>query len=373
MSTIQRDEIWLLIDSLRFGGIETHVCELAQGLRQQGTPVRVVFTQKYGESSPLKPLLVQNNVACSYLCELSTAKTQLSQLRFALKCHQPKLIHAHGYKASLLSKLACKLMRESVAQVSTYHAGETPTGRVWLYDFIDRYSAFLSDKTLVVSQKIGQKIPFSSIHINNFIATEHIKPKPGQQIAFVGRLSHEKAPERFVGLAHQFSSLTYLNLEPCTPEFHCYGAGPLRESLEKMAGKDKEQLVHFHGHQTDMNAVWPNISVLVLCSRYEGLPMTALEAMARGIPVISTNVGDLDQLIQHGVNGYLADNHEMLAEHLKHWLELPEDARQKMRHCAIEKVTKSFSTKAIIPQLLVLYSQARWSSCRRIIGYHTRQ
>lgn len=373
MSTIQRDEIWLLIDSLRFGGIETHVSELAQGLRRQRAPVRVVFTQKYGEPSPLKALLVQSNIDCSYLCELSTAKTQLLQLRFALKCHQPKLIHAHGYKASLLSKLACKLMRGSVAQISTYHAGETPTGRVWLYDLLDRYSAFLSNKTLVVSQKIAQKIPFSSIHINNFIATDHIKPQSGQQVAFVGRLSHEKAPERFVALAQQFSSQAFPNLESGRPEFHCYGAGPLRESLEKMAGKDKEQLVHFQGHQTDMNAVWPNIGVLVLCSRYEGLPMTALEAMARGIPVISTNVGDLDQLIQHGINGYLAESPEMLAEHLKHWLELPENEQQKVRHCAIEKAAKSFSTKAIIPQLLILYSQACSDSCRRVIEYHTKQ
>uniref|UniRef100_UPI0038F5E514 hypothetical protein n=1 Tax=Streptomyces turgidiscabies TaxID=85558 RepID=UPI0038F5E514 len=55
-------------------------------------------------------------------------------------------------------------------QISTYHAGEKPRGKVWLYDFIDRYSGFISNRSLVVSDKIRDKIPTKTTLLNNFIS-----------------------------------------------------------------------------------------------------------------------------------------------------------------------------------------------------------
>jgi len=112
--------------------------------------------------------------------------------------------------------------------------------------------------------------------------------------------------------------------------------------------------VVFHGHQTSMETIWKDIGLLIICSRYEGLPMTALEAMGRGIPVISTPVGNISKLIQSEINGWIVEP-EDLSQALLHWFELSAINKIEIQQAAQKTIQDHFSTKAIVPRVLELY------------------
>jgi glycosyltransferase involved in cell wall biosynthesis len=181
--------------------------------------------------------------------------------------------------------------------------------------------------------------------LDNFIDTHGLRPALGEQIAFVGRLSHEKGPDRFLRLARRFPRTI----------FHCYGTGPMAAELKTQAPGN----LRFHGLQTDMSCVWPDIGLLIMPSRYEGLPMAALEAMGRGIPVIAHDVGDLSRVIDHGSNGWLAPqgNIEGLAAGLEQWLSMGRDEQKPIRMAAADKIEHCFSARAVIPEVLGIYWQ----------------
>ncbi|NOJ08434.1 glycosyltransferase family 4 protein [Vibrio splendidus] len=358
-------EIWLLIDSQTFGGIETHVLELAQGLisesAQYSDAVRIVLLTKFKPEAIIVEKLDALHIPYSYLSDLASgcadsSSNSATQLKRAVQHYQPRLIHAHGYKASLVSKLIKLPPRLSnTKQITTYHAGETPTGKVWLYDWLDRYSSFLSDQSLVVSEKIKAKVPSKTHQLNNFVKVPTgLTNAPSSSpfhVGFVGRLSHEKAPDRFIALAKQFPDV----------RFELFGDGPEMEDLVK----SQPDNVTFHGHQTNMDDVWSQIDLLIIPSRFEGLPMAALEAMIRGIPVLATSVGNLPQLIEHQVNGYLANSESdsetalVLEQHLSTWMSLTSEQRDSLKNNAIETVKHQYSPQAVVPQLLEIYQLDR--------------
>lgn len=338
-------EVWILLDSRIYGGIESHVVELATGLQSFHVNVRVVFVVEYDPPAPLIDKLNQAQIPVSYLWHLcpksERSKTiPVKQITGAVAEHQPSVIHTHGYKAALLARSAKLFTRTFPRLISTYHAGETPMGKVWAYDWLDRYSARLSDHSFAVSQAIQDKLPTQSELLNNFVTIpeQHCRYK---EIAFVGRLSHEKGADRFIDIARQIPDV----------EFSIYGDGPEKPRLVESAPTN----VIFHGHQSDMNAVWGNISVLVISSRYEGLPMAALEAMARGIVVISLDVGRLPDLIQDGQNGFLAHDIPALTDKINNWLEMSHSEQYPMRHEAIETIKAHYSSRSIIPILIERY------------------
>ena len=345
---IEPNEIWLLLDSHTFGGIETHVLELAKGLKAHQRQVRIILLTRYSPAPPIIERLEKSVLSFSFLQDLTTTDgSSVTQLSHAIDTYQPRLLHCHGYKSSIIGKLTKLLYpRLSLYQVSTYHAGETPRGRVWFYDALDRYTSFLSSHSLVVSNKIKEKIPSTTTMLNNFVSMPEHQPSPefsssSYRFGFVGRLSHEKAADRFIDLAIQFPD----------HHFHLFGDGPEREQLESR----KADNCTFHGHQQNMEKVWSSIDVLIIPSQYEGLPMAALEAMSLGIPVIAAAVGNLPQLINHSENGYLANAPKELEESINGWLSLSQNERTMLSQQAIETINKTYSPQAVIPQLLACY------------------
>jgi glycosyltransferase involved in cell wall biosynthesis len=84
------------------------------------------------------------------------------------------------------------------------------------------------------------------------------------------------------------------------------GDGPLRGSLERLAQQlGLDGCVSFVGHRPDVEAWLNRASVFVLTSASEGLALSLMEAMLSGVPAVVPQVGDLADLVEHGVNGYL--------------------------------------------------------------------
>ncbi|WP_260258417.1 glycosyltransferase family 4 protein [Vibrio intestinalis] len=343
MSRISSNEIWLVMDSRQFGGIETHLLQLALGLVKHQQKVRVWLTHRYAVPSPLIAKLESHDIDYGYLND--NHSQPLFQLIKLVKQYQPQVVHCHGYKASLIGKLARCVT--GMRQVSTYHAGETPTGRVKLYDFLDRYTAWLSTASIVVSQAIASKLPCQTHHFNNFIDTSEVAFQHGSQIAYVGRLSSEKAPHHFVQLAHDFPE----------HDFHLYGDGPLSDKLKQSSSPN----LTFHGHQKEMAQVWPNIDVLIISSEFEGLPLVAIEAMARGINVISTAVGDIPNLIDSPFNGLLVKDGTQLKRALKEYLAFSPSSIMALRVNAANTIARHYSSTHVIPNMLSLYAISPFS------------
>ena len=86
------------------------------------------------------------------------------------------------------------------------------------------------------------------------------------------------------------------------------GDGPLRSDLERMAADlGIGENVTFAGHQTDVGAWLRKARIFVLTSESEGLSLALMEAMLCGLPAVVPRVGDLEELVEDGVNGYLIE------------------------------------------------------------------
>lgn len=114
----------------------------------------------------------------------------------------------------------------------------------------------------------------------------------------------------------------------------------------------------FHGWVTgeEREALFARAAVYCLPSKNEGLPMSVLEAMARGIPTVATAVGGIPQAIEDGVNGFLinVDDIEALSERL---IALLEDValRETVGVASRNTVLRSFSITQSVNKVIEVY------------------
>jgi glycosyltransferase involved in cell wall biosynthesis len=92
-------------------------------------------------------------------------------------------------------------------------------------------------------------------------------------------------------------------------QLYLYGEGPMRYTLERLAHRlGIADRIVFAAHATNVEAIWAANHVLVMPSRFEGLPLTMVEAMLCARPVIATDVAGHAEIIDNGVTGFLADS-----------------------------------------------------------------
>lgn len=329
-------QITLLLDSRSFGGIETHVGSLALALRRRGLEAQVVFLKDYGPH-PLEVKLIDNNITYHKCSSFMRLVAHMSKKR-------PAVLHTHGYKAGIIGRIVARIL--SVPVVSTYHSGDPGMGRVWLYNRIDQWTAGLA-KAISVSADISNSLPIPSALISSFV---EIRPQSrsflGNRIAFVGRLSYEKGPDLFCQIASRFPA----------GATEIFGDGPMRAELEERYGHH----IKFHGSVTSMDGYWSDIDLLCMTSRQEGMPLAALEAMSRGLPVAAFNVGGLGDLINHNVNGFLAEPEELseMTTILSEFRNAPQSFRQDMSVDAINTIARSYPEKTLLDGILDVYRDA---------------
>ena len=105
----------------------------------------------------------------------------------------------------------------------------------------------------------------------------------------------------------------------------------------------------------------------VMPSYNEGLPMSILEAMSSGLPIISSPVGGIPDAVSDGVEGFLVEPGDVdrLAESIEKLLD-DNELRQQMGHAAMEKIRTTFSTESIVPQVEAVYREVACVSENRI-------
>jgi len=135
--------------------------------------------------------------------------------------------------------------------------------------------------------------------------------------------------------------------------FALAGDGPERSKLED--GIKLAQLktrFQFLGHLDDMNPFYAGLNVYMNTSVHEGIPMTILEAMARGLPIIAPRVGGIPEVVDDGVQGFLIDGRDpqafaekimLLYNDRELWQRMSLAAREKAERCfSVEKMAQGY-------------------------------
>lgn len=141
-------------------------------------------------------------------------------------------------------------------------------------------------------------------------------PDDTKVISFVGRFSSEKQPLHFVDIAEEL----VLRTRPGTFKFAMAGDGQQFGQVEERISS--RQLGHafiLTGLSDRVEELLADTYLLLVVSESEGIPFAILEAMAAGVPVISTDVGAIDEVIRNGVNGYVIPPSERIEDIIEHF------------------------------------------------------
>jgi glycosyltransferase involved in cell wall biosynthesis len=137
------------------------------------------------------------------------------------------------------------------------------------------------------------------------------------------------------------------------------GTGPLEAELQaEVARRGLETHIRFLGMRDDVLRLLPALDVFVLGSRFEGLPISLLEAMAAGLPSVTTRVGGIPEAIDDGVQGVLvpAGDPPALADALS-TLFHDHERREGMGAAAAERVRAEFSIDRAAERTAALYDE----------------
>ncbi len=167
-------------------------------------------------------------------------------------------------------------------------------------------------------------------------------------LLFAGRLVHEKGADVLLSSLALLKRSDYLCL--------IAGDGPERDKLEAMASSlGLMDRICFLGTRSDMLTLLRQVDFLVLPSRYEGLPLVILEAMAVGCPIVATKVDGTAEVLRHEASALLvpAEDTRALAEGIRRLLEDVELGR-RLAARAREDV-QAYSAQRAAQQLIALY------------------
>lgn len=317
--------LWV-IDSLGVGGAEQLLVNLVIPLRARGFPVTVAHLYP---TEDLAPALREHGADVVWLGAKTRAGLPRAVVRLMRLARdvQPALVHAHLFDSSMVTRACRGVMRTPLLQ--TYHNlsyayDEQTRGRTSPRERLDRLTRSRVDGVVAVSEAVAAdcraRFGVEPRVIHNGIDMRALAdaqggtglwdgtPKATTRVVSIGRIERRKGQD-IAG-----DAVRLLRAEGRDLELVLVGGAHDPEVLRHALGQDEgegqdegKRGVRFVGLRDDVPAILAEAHIMLNTSRTEGLPLTVLEAMAAGRPIVATRVGGVGELITHEESGLLVE------------------------------------------------------------------
>lgn len=250
---------------------------------------------------------------------------KLIQLIYYSLIEKPSLIHSyllfpHGYLALITGKLTRRKVGVSLIAgpietqrlFGSLKLGEFPYCRplrkssitnMFVLSLLDNFDIITVTGSYTKDYLVTNGIDIKKIFIMPHIISEQFKQysiEKDYDVIFLGRLSPEKNIETII--------LATGEIKKVIPSirFVIVGTGNERENLEGLAQSlDLTDQIHFAGYQSKIWEWYNRSKISVIASEREGFPYTAIESLKCGLPVVSSNCGDICDIVKDSYNGFI--------------------------------------------------------------------
>jgi glycosyltransferase involved in cell wall biosynthesis len=286
---------------------------------------------------------------------------------------KPDVVHTHTAKAGVLGRLAALLAKPSAKRIHTFH------GHL-IYGYFDSWKV----QVLILVEKILGLFTYKFVAVGNVVKADLVKAGitknskfeviyPGLQnlelyskldsrktlgldplkvyVVYVGRLTLIKRPDRLIELGR--------SLKASRPTAHIIiaGAGELLEEL-KLVSESESLPITFFGWRNDIDLILNASDIGVLCSDNEGIPLTLIQASQAGLPVVTTNVGSVSDIVIDQVTGILTEvSSNGLIQGVSKLLDNPR-LRARLGESGQKRARDLFSSQTMVERHEELYSQS---------------
>jgi glycosyltransferase involved in cell wall biosynthesis len=336
-------------------GANTDVAGIVAALRELGRPLADAAVAAGARFVPLRHMRR----------DVSPLRDVLALLELVRLCRRerPDVVHTNSSKAGVLGRTAAWLARVPV-RIFTVHgwAFSASTGLASrLYLLADRLMRPLTTLVVCVAEnerEVGLRARTCraerTLVVRNAVDVE-AAPRAGHtnavpRLVSVGRLSYPKDFPTFLDALARLGDREYRAL--------VVGDGPDRAALEEELRRRPNPRLELAGERDAVPVLLAESDVFVLSSRSEGLPMSVLEAMAAGLPVVASRVGGVPELIGEDEAGFLVPPGEpaALAVALARLLDDVE-LRRRVGEAARRRAAERFDLRRFHREHLELYGR----------------
>ncbi|HEY3248935.1 MAG TPA: glycosyltransferase family 4 protein [bacterium] len=308
-----------VINTAETGGGGEHLFHLVSGLRRHAITSSAIV----GIAGPLVSRLRESGTPVEVLGPMGLAAIGLLARQF--RAQRPDLIHLHGSRSGLLGSIAARRARARPV-VYTAHAlafyRRLPGMLRWLAARAEGFTARTADRTIYLSDADrdsagGRGVATSrAVVIPNGVDPRPFVDAPDRRAEFgfaasapvagmIARFVPQKDPLAFVRMAKAVTDRLP------GARFLLVGDGPLRPAVAAAVRElGLDDAIRMTGWRSDIPALLATMDVFVLTSRWEGMPIVVLEAMASGKPVVAHVLPGLLEVLPPEQADLLIDPHD---------------------------------------------------------------
>lgn len=356
-------KILYLITKAELGGAQTHLLDVLRHFRQEHELLLVTGEEGFlTEQARALGVRVQIVPSLVHPIRPMTDLRCVADLRRLIRSERPTLLHLHSTKAGIVGRIAARL--EGCPAVFTAHGwafshGVPLSRKLIAYPIEWLMGRFRSpiinvsefDRRLAVSWGVGHASQHSVVHNGVPDGAPAAHMNDGEMVVVMtARFGAQKNQQLLVQALAQL---------PPAVRVRFVGDGPLMPAVKDLAASlGVSARVEFVGSSREVPAILAQAQVFALISHYEGFPISILEAMRAGLPVVASNVGGVSEAVQDGETGFLVD--QTLASVVAALRRLHDEPglRVRMGSASRQRYLKHFTDEHMVSRIHAVYQQA---------------